>query len=475
MHMRNANIVKSDRGQIMVIFAMVLPILILFAGLAIDVGILYVTKAKLSTSVDAACLTGMKNLTAGQTIAGQLATDMFQANFGPNPPVPTVTFPTDAYGDQQVKVTATANVNTLFIRYLSQWASVPVSALAVSTRGKLAMSIVLDRSGSMTTDGGQAALQAAVPIFVNDFDDTLDSIALMSFSSNATIDFAISNHFKTPITNAVKNMNFVGGTFGTGAGSNVVLLTDPNAPPMSMAKLQDDTILPQPGQNLVKVVVYFTDGLMNAVQDKFYCLGSSGNGTTQTLVNYGGYDLGTNDVAFLDPTCSPNSSGGCLNESGHVSQWTDFIPGSSTYFVYDSAGDRCKDKTGAYVTEFTPQQPGKCGDGYAPPCQFSRTNVTSETQYRAIQTAIALRTDTILPTVYIYTIGLNDINHPMAQSTKDFLAQLANDPAYPLTYIKGQPAGEFFYVPDCPGSNCTPELTTVFQTIAAKILLRLTQ
>src|ERR1039458_944282 len=84
------------------------------------------------------------------------------------------------------------------------------------------MSIVLDRSGSMSSDGGGAAIQAGVPIFVNDFDDTLDSVALISFSSNATIDFAMSNHFKTPITNAVKNMNFVGGTFGSGAGSNPV-------------------------------------------------------------------------------------------------------------------------------------------------------------------------------------------------------------------------------------------------------------
>jgi Flp pilus assembly protein TadG len=477
MHMCNANIVKSDRGQIMVIFALVLPILILFAGLAIDAGICYVTKAKLSTSVDAACLTGMKNLTLGQTIAGQLATDMFQANFGPNPPVPTVTFPTDAYGDQQVKVTATANVHTFFIRYLSQWASVPVSALAVSTRGKLAMSIVLDRSGSMLTDGGGAAIQVGVPIFVNDFDDTLDSVALISFSSNTTIDFAMSNHFKTPITNAVKNMNFIGGTFGTGAGSNPVLLTDPNAPPLSMAKLQNDTILPQPGQNLTKAVVYFTDGLMNTVQDKIHCGGKANN--TPTLINYGGCDVTGScdpDVVFLDPTCSPNSSGGCTNESGHVSQWDTCYGSCPSGFKYDyPAGDICKDINGAVVTKFTPQQPGTCYDGSAPPCQFSRQNVTSEAQYRAIQTAIALRTDTTLPTVYIYTIGLNDTKHPMAQSTKDFLAGLANDPNYPLTYIKGQPQGEFFYIPDCPGSNCTPELTAVFQTIAAKILLRLTQ
>ena len=46
--MRNANIVKSDRGQTIIIYALVVPILILFTGFAIDAGILYVVKAKLS-------------------------------------------------------------------------------------------------------------------------------------------------------------------------------------------------------------------------------------------------------------------------------------------------------------------------------------------------------------------------------------------------------------------------------------------
>ncbi len=157
--MFNAKIVKNDRGQTLILYALIVPILILFAGLAIDVGILYVTKAKLSTSVDGATLTGMKTLTQGQTTAAALATDVFNANYGANPPTPTVTFPTDSYGDQQVKVTATANVHTLFMRYLPQWAVVPVSDTAVATRGKLIMSIVLDRSGSMTSDGGQTALR----------------------------------------------------------------------------------------------------------------------------------------------------------------------------------------------------------------------------------------------------------------------------------------------------------------------------
>ena len=115
-------LLKSDRGQTLILYALIVPILILFAGLAIDVGILYVTKAKLSTAVDGATLTGMKTLAQGQTTAAQLATDVFSANYGANPPTPTVTFPTDSYGDQQVKVTATTNVHTLFMRYLPQWA-----------------------------------------------------------------------------------------------------------------------------------------------------------------------------------------------------------------------------------------------------------------------------------------------------------------------------------------------------------------
>ena len=474
--MRNANIVKSDRGQTIVIFALILPILILFAGLAIDVGLLYVTKAKLSTSVDAASLTGMKNLTdnsaLAQAKAAQLATDMFQANFGPNPPVPSVTFPLDTYGNQQVKVTATANVRTLFMQYLQQWSSVPVSAAAVATRGKLIMSIVLDRSGSMSGDNGAAALTAAVPIFVGYFNNspTGDELAMISFSSNATVDFAMNYLFATPIDNAVAAMSPMGGTFGTGAGTGPIL-SNTVGPPFSLADLQNNSVTINPGENVIKVVVYFTDGLMNAVQDNFYCLGSSGNGTTQTLINYGGYDAGTNNVDFLDPTCSPNSSGGCTNESGHVTHWDTCYGSCPSGFKYSTGSAVCTTKAGAVVTTFTPQQPGNCGDGYPPPCQFSRTNVTSEAQYRAVQTAIAMRTESPVPT-YIFTILLG--NNVTATA---LMKQLANDPSSP-SYIPSQTQGQFFAIPSCTGgalTTCQTELNTAFQAIASKILLRLTQ
>ena len=61
MHMRNPDISKNDRGQTIIVIALVMPILALFAGMCVDTGLLYITKAKLSSAVDAACLTGMKN------------------------------------------------------------------------------------------------------------------------------------------------------------------------------------------------------------------------------------------------------------------------------------------------------------------------------------------------------------------------------------------------------------------------------
>jgi len=439
--MADNNILESDSGQTLIIGALVMTVLLLCTGMAIDVGLLYVTKAKLQAAVDSGCLKAVTNLSQGQTTAATMGTDMFDANFGSNPPTPSVTFPIDSHGNQEVQVTATAYVATLFMRQ----GSVPVSATAVATRGKLIMSMVLDRSGSMQTDGGGAALQSAVPTLVGMLNNTLDEVALISFSENSTIDFPIGYNFITPIDNAVSAMTFAGGTFGTGAGTQAILSTSIGAP-MSLADLQNNSVTITPGQNVSKVLLYFTDGLMNTVQDKFHCDGRTSN--TLTLINYGGFDSGS-EVDIFDPT-SPTTV------------W-DTYTGGSGGFKYDTAGDICKNASGGIVTTFLSQQTGL-------QTALNRANVTAEAQYRAIQTAIAMRTESPTPTA-IYTIGLGSSVSPATQA---FLAQLANDPAYPATYISGQAAGEFFYVPDCPSQTCTTSLNTVFETIAASVLLRLT-
>ncbi len=439
--------VKEESGQILVMVAASLLVLILFVGLAVDSGMAYITRAKLSKAVDAACLTGMKSLPQGQSTATTLATHIFNANFGPNPPVPTITFPKDTYGDQQVSVAATANVPTFFAQSLFQYWQ--VGGIAVATRGKLVMSLILDRSGSMSGNGGMTALKAAVPVFVNDFDDTLDEVAMVSYASNARVDFAINTGFKTPIKNAVQASSFQasGGTFGTGG---TYVATD--GPPLNLADHQITSVPIQQGQNVTRVAVYFTDGLMNAVQDTFTCWTSATNKVTP-LLNYGGWDPGTNEVDVFNPVdgtdwCPGTGSGNCV--SGKASQ-----------IVYSSAGLACQNPYGTYVTNFISAQNGSEA--------INRTNVTAEAQYRALQTAAAMRAEN--PGTYIYTIGLGS---GVNTATQNFLKQLANDPTGP-SYNASLPQGQFYYVPDCPSTTCTTELELAFQTIASKILLRLTQ
>lgn len=224
-----------------------------------------------------------------------------------------------------------------------------------------------------------------------------------------------------------------------------------------MADNQNNSVVMAGNQPETKVVVYFTDGLMNTIQDTFHC-GGAGSVTT-TLLNYGGLDASEMSQCpgglILDPT-QPFNPLGCADPTNG--------------FTYDTQ-HYCYDATNKLVTKFPSQQSGT-------QVAFSQTAITAETQWRAIHTANAMRSETPVPT-YIFVIGLG---HAVSTSvaTEAFLSTLANDPNGPgnftgAVYDSSLPAGLFVVVPDCPSSACTQELTTAFQTIAAKILLRLTQ
>ncbi len=453
----------NDRGQILVIFALALPLLVLFTAAAVDMGLIYVTKAKLSKAVDAACLTGVKNLSQGQTTANALATDMFNANYGANPPTPSFTWQTGTTTTPtSLTVKATANVNTFFMRYLPQFATWSLSDTAQATRSNLVMSLVLDRSGSMDNNGGGPALQIAVPSFVGDFINGTDHIAMISFATNSSVDVALTSQFLTPITNAVKALSFTGGTFGTGAGTSSYSTT--YGPPLSLADNQNSSVS---YVQETKVVIYFTDGLMNTIQDTLNCTNTPPG---PTLYNFGGYDSSNGNLYdFFTPSngndledlSSSSKLNGCTKDSGgglHGLDCNGFPPYSST-----------KDCQG--VTTFTSQNGGK-------QTAFTRANITTEAQYRAIATANAMRSETPVAT-YIYVIGLgSDVTGSV--STEAFLSTLANDPDGPSKYTgavynANLPAGLFEPVTCTKSGGCSAGLNTAFQTIAAKILLRLTQ
>jgi Flp pilus assembly protein TadG len=400
----------NQRGQILPMFVVLLPVLLLFVGLTLDFGVAYVTKSALSRAADAAALAGMRNIKLGQSEATTLATAAFNANytaFSGNTPAPTVSvnITTNSSDNTVVNVNATTTLNSMFLGILPGFKTINVSSLSQTTRPKLIMSLVLDRSGSMNKNGGATALPPAVVNFLGYFDDSTDEVADVSFSTLASIDVPIGTGFTGPITSAVDSMKFAGATF-------------------TQAGLQDgldqiNTVSVASGENVVKVVVFFTDGWANTLEDTFSCPAS-------TLLEAGGcappeYAVGwcsPRAVPFMDPVTGSNTSCG------------------ATTFYSESAG----------------------GSMPLTPVLTGLTNISNDATYRANLVATSMRADNIV----VYSIGLGD------KISEAFLQQVANDPAS-ATFDGTQPIGEAVFAPTAA------ELQGVFQEIANKILLRISQ
>ncbi|HLI79979.1 MAG TPA: VWA domain-containing protein [Candidatus Binataceae bacterium] len=398
---------SNERGQILPMFVVLLPVLLLFVGLTLDLGMAYVTKSALSKAADAAALAAMKNIKQGQAVATALATDAFNANyaaFGGNSPAPSVSvaITTNAANNTVVNVNATAQLSTFFLGILPGFKTINVSTASQTTRPKLIMALVLDKSGSMNLNGGATALPPAVINFLSYFDDSSDQVASVSFSTVSSVDVSIRTGFTSPITSAVDSMNFGGTTFSQAGLSD------------GLAQINSVTV--PAGENVVKVAVFFTDGWANTIEDTLNC-------PTATLLEVGG--------------CSPpeQAVGWCGQNP----------PGYS--FMSPTTGNN----TSCGASTFPSQATG----GTLP---LSIANISNDALYRANLVATQMRSQGIV----VYSIGLGN------KISEQFLQQIANDPAS-STYDGTKPIGEAVFAPT------TADLTGVFQDIANKILLRISQ
>lgn len=396
--------IRRQHAQVFLLFALSLPVLILFVGLGVDFGFAFVTRACLSKALDSAALEAMRNINQGQAQATAIARSAFNTNYGAglgrdlSPPVLNVSITTDANNNAVVNISATATINTFFIRLLSGFQTLKISAVAQATRPKLIMSLVLDKSGSMNKNGGAQALPPAVDNFLTYFDNSTDQVADISFSSVASVDVRMGTNFLNSITNAVNSMKFGGATYSQGG--------------LLSGQAQINGVAVAPGQNVIKAAVFFTDGWANTVEDNLNCPPS-------TLLNFGGCAppeaaVGwCSGVSFLDPTTGNARSCG--------------------------------------ATQFPSQVAGGTQS-------LTQNNIANDAMYRAVQLANNMRAQGVV----IYSIGLGD------KISQSFLQQVANDPAS-STFDPNQPVGEAVFAPTAA------DLQPVFQAIASKILLRLSQ
>nr|WP_283816484.1 pilus assembly protein TadG-related protein [Pseudodesulfovibrio sediminis] len=139
---------QSRRGSTSAIVAMLLPILIGIAGIAVDMGNMYMTHTRLQAAVDAGALAGSLELPydpdLSKGIVQQAVEDMVAANMD-SAVVESVTAGTEV---RSVIVKGTAEVNMILMSVLGL-ADSAVEAEASAGFNKLEVVFVVDNSGSM--------------------------------------------------------------------------------------------------------------------------------------------------------------------------------------------------------------------------------------------------------------------------------------------------------------------------------------
>jgi Flp pilus assembly protein TadG len=227
-------------------------------GLAVDVGMMYAVKTKLSAAADAAALAGTRALgRAGSGgPSGQLAaTTYFNANMTPGYMMATniqvtPTGPIASGSVQTMRVDAQADLPLLFTRFIQNTQTIKVSASA--SRQDVNLMLVLDRSGSMVTSGSCAPMVAAAQDFTKQFVDGRDQLGLITFGGSWHDSYSPSLTFKsgaTPINSVLGTITCSGNT-----GSAQAIW-------QAYQKLKA-----LPGSaGALNVIVFFTDGQPNGL------------------------------------------------------------------------------------------------------------------------------------------------------------------------------------------------------------------
>ncbi|MGD1019985.1 MAG: VWA domain-containing protein [Verrucomicrobiia bacterium] len=417
---------QREQGQTLLMFVLMLVVMIGFVGLGVDLGFAYISRARLSKAVDSACLNGMRNFWQGTTNASMIASNTFAMNYGTcgrdvAPPTVTINFSKDSNNNTVLNVQATVAINTFFIGVMPaiggiSWKTLTVGESAQSTRTKVILALVLDRSGSMdpitgTTKGG-AALPGAVSTFVSFFSDTIDEASMASFASTATQDIPMEQPFIADISTAADNLNWGGGTYSVGG--------------LADAFAQENSVIVPANEVALKVVVFFTDGRANMIQQQLSC---------GQIFNFGGYDISGSGAAFFPTNTSLRAQG----------------TAECTAPEDGSMGSGC----GCNVSTYTSPQNGN-------PEKFETDGIIADSQYECEQLALQMQNQNIL----VYSIGLGgDKNDPVNSA---FLAQVANA-TNSATYNPKLPTGLALVASD------PSQLQPYFTQIANDILFRLTQ
>jgi Flp pilus assembly protein TadG len=434
------NIIKNQKGAIIVIFALSLIVLIGFAALGTEVGRWYLTRAELSKAVDAAALAGAANISNPTidvpTLARNFGMENFQAGYLGTPGTGDglVTFTATVQEGGKLTVTGTTSSLAILARYFGV-NQVAVASSGVAQKNEVEIMLVLDRSGSMSGTP-LANLKDAARSFIDYYQDTQDKdrIGLVSFATGVRVNYALNYNFYTPIETAINALSATGAT-------NIE-----DALSQAGAQFLDQTPV-TPANRKQQYIVFFTDGRPTAFRSTFVRNGttydavvcSTGNCDRSSDSMYSQMGYPGNENWYNTSTLTPDPTGDGKTAGTTVCpkpNWWSPKPTTTKWGSFSS-----------YPVS------GLGAEAYPRYCSISDTRLEGQSGYicgTARQMAIDHASALKARYVKIYAIGLGE-----ADST--FLSTVASGPDY---------------VEIAPSSS---ELEAIFRKIAKDIKLRLVQ
>lgn len=495
---------STRRGIAILITSIGLVLITFMVALAVDAAFLYLVKAKLSSSCDAAALAAARSLNVGLTLAAQEASARARASafFTANFPAGTmntrnlavqITVAESGLRTRTVQVTATLSAPTYFLK-MAGYNQVPVSASGTASRRDVNLILVLDRSSSMQNSGSCAPMKEAAKSFVANFAEGRDRLGMIVFGASWYLGFAPSKNFKTAsptLESRIDQISCYGNTSSA----------------MAISEAYNQIVqINEPGS--LNLILFFTDGLPNGVTASYPVKRLSdsryGDGS-------GSYSRANTLYTFPKSTCydaagraNTNAAWNPQNRAGVLSQWSGFastgttaglmapysasinagsepsidgpaagetsrqgcsfgsgtsnlglvrrdiayIPtadvyGNGTLCCYETAETF---SSGAYAGQIRPDKPSSVGKASVNATDNAATRIRSDITYTPV----------------FYVIGLGD---PTGSEPPDevLLAKIANDPTS-ASYTRTQPTGLYVFAPN------NTQLNQAFSRIASEIL-----
>jgi Flp pilus assembly protein TadG len=404
----------DEGGTLLALFAILALVILGLTGMVVDIGIGYVSKARMSRAVDAGVLAGARSLRNGQPVARAQALALAESNGVSSAGGVSldVVFGVNADGESTVSMTAFRQMPTFFLKALGM-TELDIGSAATAAVPPVDLVLVLDQSGSLGNAGAFDDLQDAAKAFLSHFDEDLDQLGLVSFQLNAKDRFLIDGQFKAPIEGQINAMASVGDT-NIGEGLRLAL-----------AQMK----LPTVRERSVKAVVFFTDGRPTAFRGLLGPGGPIDGGSS--LGPFIPAAPGVQDRILAVPTASVGRVVGYFDDPDNLP-----IDGL--------------------------EPPSGCA-GAAQCWGWDDWLAREKAKDAGLEVANALRSDGI----HIYSIGLGNRTAPPAEHPDmDYLSLLANEDG---AADGDQPRGRAYFAPSAD------ELEAVFRQVAEDLFVRLAQ